>query len=227
MRLAPIWNVHVAGQILRTTAEHPFYVLGRGWIPTKMLGIGDLLLTRDGRLVRVEGAADSGTVETVYNFRVAEYHTYFVSATEDGISVWAHNAAYEATTFTTGRGKKAITRKVFKNMSDIEGGVPSKVDRESVHPIVLEKLDKGYTNKQLMQEGYAPIGRDGKPVNLHHLTGTEPGTMIELTQTFHQDNTRVLHNIIEDGRSFRHDAKLEAQFDRFKKKWWQERANDF
>ncbi len=90
--LASIWNVHVAGQILRTTAEHPFYVLGRGWIPTNMLRIGDVLLTRDGRLVPVEGVADNGVVETVYNFRVAEYHTYFVSATVDGVSVWAHNA---------------------------------------------------------------------------------------------------------------------------------------
>jgi len=31
-------------------------------------------------------------VETVYNWRVAEHHTYFVSATEEGASIWAHNA---------------------------------------------------------------------------------------------------------------------------------------
>ena len=33
VRVAPIWNVHVAGRIIRTTAEHPFWVVGRGWIP--------------------------------------------------------------------------------------------------------------------------------------------------------------------------------------------------
>ncbi len=59
-RLARIWNVHVAGEILETTAEHPFYVVGRGWIAACQLQIGDLLMTRSGLLVPVEGVADSG-----------------------------------------------------------------------------------------------------------------------------------------------------------------------
>ena len=33
VRVAPIKNVHAAGQVLRTTAEHPFHVAGRGWVP--------------------------------------------------------------------------------------------------------------------------------------------------------------------------------------------------
>jgi hypothetical protein len=89
--VAPILNVHVPGQIIRTTAEHPFWVLGRGWIPAAMLDVGDQLTTRDGRLVPVEGVADSGAVETVYNWQIMDYHTYFVSATEVGGSLWAHN----------------------------------------------------------------------------------------------------------------------------------------
>jgi hypothetical protein len=34
--------------------------------------------------VPVAGVADSGAVDTVYNWRVGEYHTYFVSAREEG-----------------------------------------------------------------------------------------------------------------------------------------------
>ena len=34
---------------------------------------------------------DSVRFATVYNFRVAEWHTYFVGAIEWGFSVWAHN----------------------------------------------------------------------------------------------------------------------------------------
>jgi hypothetical protein len=90
--VAPIMNVHVAGQIIRTTREHPFYVEGRGWIAAAFLDIGDLLSTRNGRLGRVEGVADGGQVTTVYNWRIAEYHTYFVSARDEGPVVWAHNA---------------------------------------------------------------------------------------------------------------------------------------
>lgn len=35
---------------------------------------------------------DTGCWETVYNFRVADWHTYFVGCDEWGFSVWAHNA---------------------------------------------------------------------------------------------------------------------------------------
>ncbi len=92
VRVAPIWNAHVAGQIIRTTAEHPFWVVGRGWIATHDLRIRDLVSTRNGLVVPIEGVAKSGQIETVYNWRVADYHTYFVSATDAGVSIWAHNA---------------------------------------------------------------------------------------------------------------------------------------
>jgi hypothetical protein len=62
-------------------------------LPAGALQAGDLLRTRGGQSVPVEGVADSGEVTTVYNWRIADYHTYYVSATEEGCSVWAHNAA--------------------------------------------------------------------------------------------------------------------------------------
>ena len=40
----------------------------------------------------VERIAYTGSWETVYNFRIAEFHTYFVGCDEWGFSVWAHNA---------------------------------------------------------------------------------------------------------------------------------------
>jgi hypothetical protein len=62
-----------------------------------MLRIGDRLLTQDGRAVPVEGVAPSGQRATVYNWRIAEYHTYYVSAAEASPSLWAHNADYNVT----------------------------------------------------------------------------------------------------------------------------------
>jgi hypothetical protein len=88
-----VLNLHVAGQILRTTAEHPFWVDNRkAWVPAAMLEIGDLLRTRCGQLVAVQGVADAGEVTTVYNWRIADYHTYFVSSEDRAVSLWAHNA---------------------------------------------------------------------------------------------------------------------------------------
>ena len=44
-------------------------------------------------VLRANLVTDSGEVTTVYNLRVAEYHTYFVGTSEWGFSVWAHNAS--------------------------------------------------------------------------------------------------------------------------------------
>ena len=93
VRVSPVLNVYVAGQVLRTTGEHPFWVENkRTWLAARDMSAGDWLRTRDGALVAVEGIEDGGLVETVYNWRVSDYHTYYVSATAEGVSLWAHNA---------------------------------------------------------------------------------------------------------------------------------------
>jgi len=97
VRVSPILNLHVGGKIIRTTGEHPFYVDGRGWVPAAFLEIGDLLQSHDKKLIPVEGVADSGEVTTVYNFRIADYHTYFVGSDAWSFSVWAHNNDYQRT----------------------------------------------------------------------------------------------------------------------------------
>lgn len=86
-----IWHLHVEGRVIRTTDEHPFYVLGQGWTAAKDLRPGDLLRSENGRLIAVEEIVDSGVEEEVYNFAVEEYHTYFVAGADWGFSVWAHN----------------------------------------------------------------------------------------------------------------------------------------
>ena len=91
-RWGVIWEVVVSGQVLRTTAEHPFWVRGRGWVAARELRVGDELRSHDGQWVAVEGVRNTGREEVVYNCRVAEYHTYFVGDESWPYSVWAHNA---------------------------------------------------------------------------------------------------------------------------------------
>ena len=93
VRSAPVLNLHVGGRIIETTAEHPFHVEGKGWIPAGLLEAGDVLLSHDGLRLPVEEVADSGRVTTVYNLEVEGCHTYFVGCQEWGFSVWAHNAS--------------------------------------------------------------------------------------------------------------------------------------
>jgi hypothetical protein len=81
----------VAGRVIRTTAEHPFWVVGKDWLPANRLAPGDLLLTPEGEQVAVEQVAQTSQYERVYNLRIAEFQTYFVGCDEWGFSVWAHN----------------------------------------------------------------------------------------------------------------------------------------
>ena len=88
---APIMRLIIAGQVIGTTAEHPFYVSAKGWTAAKHLESGDLLLGHDSKLTPVELVTFTDQFETVYNLRVAFDHTYFVGGDDWGFSVWAHN----------------------------------------------------------------------------------------------------------------------------------------
>jgi len=96
VRTGRIWHLTAGGQLIRTTPEHPFWVVGKGWVETSRLQIGDVLGSHNGKSVAVEALEDTGDYETVYNLRVADWHTYFVGGIDWGFSVWAHNAYSQA-----------------------------------------------------------------------------------------------------------------------------------
>jgi hypothetical protein len=106
---AEIWNLHSSDQIIETTAKHPFHVPGVGWVEAASLRIGDFVSGRNGQLLLVRGLAPSGSVQNVYNWRIADHHTYFVSAATERHSIWAHNACSstsgETAAARTGRAK--------------------------------------------------------------------------------------------------------------------------
>ena len=87
------WETVMPERVIGTTHEHPFYSQERGWTPAGELRPGELIRTEDG-WVFVKSVTETGRVETVYNLRVEDYHTYFVGASEWGFAVWAHNANY-------------------------------------------------------------------------------------------------------------------------------------
>jgi hypothetical protein len=69
------------GQEIVSTPEHPYFVQDRGWILAKDLRAGDKLLNVNGDVVIVEWVQHEILENpiTVYNFEVADYHTYFVA----------------------------------------------------------------------------------------------------------------------------------------------------
>jgi len=90
-----------------------------------------------------------------------------------------------------------------------------------INPALVDA--RGRSNLQRMQQGLAPIGPDGKSINLHHTIQTGDSPLAEMTATFHQQNSRVIHinpNTIPSGIE-------RPGFDAFRRDYWINRANDF
>jgi hypothetical protein len=87
-------HIRVAGEDIKCTAEHPFYVVGKGFVTARELKAGDKCLRLDGK----EGIIEEVWVEklekpeTTYNFEIEDYHTYYVG--DQGILV--HNICENA-----------------------------------------------------------------------------------------------------------------------------------
>lgn len=74
-----VLDLEVGGLVISATPEHPFWVEGEGWVAAGNLVRGSPLLTKDGKVVRVESIKRREGEFTVYNIEVKRLHTYFVS----------------------------------------------------------------------------------------------------------------------------------------------------
>ena len=80
---------------------------------------------------------------------------------------------------------------------------------------------EGETNLQRMGRGVAPIGTDGKSIELHHMLQSHDGPIAEVTSSFHKQNYSVLHinpNSIPSGID-------RSDFNAWKRKYWKDRAS--
>ncbi len=77
----------IYGKKIEATAEHPFYIKGKGWNPAGSLKLGQALVLHNGTTVVVEEVDSRVRLVRVFNFSVANAHNYFVGG--DGVLV--HN----------------------------------------------------------------------------------------------------------------------------------------
>ncbi|WP_407695882.1 RHS repeat-associated core domain-containing protein [Shewanella sedimentimangrovi] len=70
------------------TNQHPFYILGKGWVEAEDLQKGDPLYLSDKRTLHIRAITTETRTETVYNLSVANANTFFVG--QDRVLV--HNA---------------------------------------------------------------------------------------------------------------------------------------
>ena len=87
-------HVFVNGEEIVCTAEHPFYVEEKGFVPARELKERDNLLLSDGSKVEIDSLRIEyvDIPETTYNFEVKDFHTYYVSHS----NVLVHNVCEKA-----------------------------------------------------------------------------------------------------------------------------------
>lgn len=83
-------RLEIDGDIVRTTEDHPFWNdTDREWQRADQLDAGDMVLTADGRRVKVGVLLGSAGRGSAYNFTVEGLHTYHVLFGTDAVLV--HN----------------------------------------------------------------------------------------------------------------------------------------
>ena len=73
---------------LLVTGNHPFWVIGKGWLKVEDLAVGDEFLTSDGTHSHLIALTKEPYTNTVYNIEVEGFHTYFVGGLA---GLWVHN----------------------------------------------------------------------------------------------------------------------------------------
>ncbi|MGA4847062.1 DUF6531 domain-containing protein [Streptomyces sp. G5(2025)] len=93
------------------------------------------------------------------------------------------------------------------------------------NPEAIQVRDRyGRSNLKRMQQGLAPLGPDGRPMNVHHMLQTENGPMAELTHSMHFGNYYQLH--WKAGTKIPSGIDRDA-FDLWRKQYWKDRAKAY
>ena len=144
-------------EVIDSTPQHPFYVEGKGWVEASALHAGMTIWFANGTKGTVEDISNEGLEEpvTVYNFEVADFHTYFVG--ESGVLV--HNTC--------------------PDIEDLADSIPS-ADRVGT---ALEKDDvyhraPSYLSSDQLAQGsvFSIVGKDGANYTLLQVEGGVNGT---------------------------------------------------
>ena len=125
---------------------------------------------------------------------------------------------------------KIFTRVQYNGVVNVEGktrDVSRRVYQRNDIDFEYYHAETRMSNLERMQDGKAPIGSDGKPVQLHHILQQESGPMVEVREITHFEYKRILHGLIDKGNSFRNDRELLKQYNNFRSAYWKWRAKTY
>ena len=154
-------HVKVDGETIDTTPEHPFYVPQKGWTAAGQLRAGDKLLLKNGKIVIVEMVQHEMLEKPVkvYNFEVADWHTYFVCNS----SVLVHNTCTGSYEITYKSGNTYVGKGGEKRMLQSAERYVKKYGDEVIsmkwNPAASER--EAFINEYMAMKKYASPGTAG------------------------------------------------------------------
>lgn len=95
------------------------------------------------------------------------------------------------------------------------------VDNSTFDPTYVDSL--GRSNLERMSAGLAPIGKDGYPVNIHHLDQSNNGAVVEMQQSVHRSNYYKIHS-----NTGQYPSEIDRpSFNIWRNQYWMWRATTF
>ena len=195
-----------------------------------------------GRVMAVKAmnmVSDATVDSLVYAYHSNKYDKDFTGG--DIVKTWVKSAATSFAMQSVGGGKSSskaesengvistgkgqgggvgnVNWKNGKKTVDVNGKTVT-MDKNTFDPGFVDK--QGRTNTQRMEQGLAPIGTDGKSVNIHHIDQTDNGPVMEITATEHQQNYSKLHTNIGQAPSKINRSK----FNKWRREYWKWRSNN-
>ena len=195
-----------------------------------------------GRVMAVKAmnmVSDATVDSVVYAYHSNKYDKDFTGG--DIVKTWVKSAATSFAMQSVGGGKSSskaesengvistgkgqgggggnVNWKNGKKTVDVNGKTVT-MDKNTFDPGFVDK--QGRTNTQRMEQGLAPIGTDGKSVNIHHIDQTDNGPVMEITATEHQQNYSKLHTNIGQAPSKINRSK----FNKWRREYWKWRSNN-
>ncbi|MCR8845337.1 polymorphic toxin-type HINT domain-containing protein [Paenibacillus sp. SC116] len=188
-----IYKVHIGDEVIEATAEHPFWLEGKGWAEVKDLKVGDLLVTSDGTTLAIDKIEKEPREATVYNFEVADFQSYFVS----NLGIWVHNCAVRANygkLMYDGDGNWISTAGLIYGQGSAEGnrvkhvlahGIPNPTKRN--HTVfnvgkdkILGLVDEAWSNKSGIMPVMQSRGTMVYNIPMGKVVGTNGETSIRI-----------------------------------------------
>lgn len=130
----------IGGEEIITTETHPFYVKDRGFVETGELRAGEHLINVNGKELLIEEfwSERLDEPETVYNFQVEDFHTYFVGENK----IWVHNAEYPTSVkqlYDNSKPGKRTKGRTEQRIVDGDFNTALK-DFETLHPTDIKSI---------------------------------------------------------------------------------------